>query len=195
MPLPRPSARELSYALFGAWRFAHLDTGAIRYFDKSVDGFWKSFWAAAIIAPAYLILIVIGFMQSEKPPSAGPVEIAIVEVSRYVISWVAFPLAMVTVSEFLQRGERYIGFVVAYNWGQIVEMAFVLPLFLFVAAAGFPQGAANLVSIAIVALTATYEWFIARTALQVSGWAAGGVVAVSLVIDFFFVGLANGLIA
>lgn len=195
MPLPRPSAHELSYALFGAWRFAHLDAGAMRYFDKSVDGFWKSFWAAAIIAPAFLILLAIGFMQSEKPPSAGPVEIAVVEVSRYVISWVAFPLAMVTVSEFLQRGERYIGFVVAYNWGKVVEMAVALPIFLFVAAAGLPQGTANVISISVITLTTMYEWFIARTALQVSGWAAGSVVAISLVIDFFFVGLANGLIA
>ena len=41
------TAREVSYGLFGAWRLAHLDRRGMEYFDTSIDGFWRSFWAAA----------------------------------------------------------------------------------------------------------------------------------------------------
>jgi len=50
-----PSAREMMYALYGAYRLARFDAGGMRYFDASIDGFWRSFFAAVLIAPFYLI--------------------------------------------------------------------------------------------------------------------------------------------
>ena len=43
-----PSLVEVVQALYGTWRFARLDRGAMRYFDLSHRGVWRSFWAAAL---------------------------------------------------------------------------------------------------------------------------------------------------
>ena len=43
-----PTTREIVFGLYGAWRLAHLDRGGLGYFDASVEGFWKSFFAAAM---------------------------------------------------------------------------------------------------------------------------------------------------
>lgn len=174
------TARDLSYGLFGAWRMARLDRGAMAYFDATVDGFWKSFWAAAIVAPAFVIMTAFSLSQTDLPERFGFVEIALVEASRYVIAWVAFPLLMTTVADLLQRGERYVGFIVAYNWAQVVEMAVVLPVFLFVIAGGLPASQPNAYYTVLFFAITLYYWFIARTALQISGWAAGAVVILNL---------------
>ena len=41
-----PSLHEIFYGVFGAWRLFRLDPKAMAYFDNSVEGFWKSFFAA-----------------------------------------------------------------------------------------------------------------------------------------------------
>ena len=174
------TARELSYGLFGAWRMALFDRSAMACFDTSVDGFWKSFWAAAIVAPSFIIMTAFGISQADLPERIGFVEIALVEASRYVIAWVAFPLLMTTIADLLQRGERYAGFIVASNWGQVVEMAIVLPVFLVVVASGLPSNQPNAAYTALFFAISVYYWFIARSALEISGWAAGAVVIFKL---------------
>jgi hypothetical protein len=177
------TARDLSHGLFGAWRLARLDRGAMAYFDATIDGFWKSFWAAAIVAPAFVVMTAFSLSQANLPERFGFVEIALVEASRYVIAWVAFPLLMTTVADLLQRGERYVGFIVAYNWAQVVEMAVVLPVFLFVVASGLPASEPNAYYTVLFFAITLYYWFIARTALQISGWAAGAVVILNLTLS------------
>lgn len=176
------TARDLSYGLYVAWRFVLLDRSAMQYVDNSVDGFWKSFFAAVIVAPAYLIVAALVYFKTDAPLQAGFVEIVIVQATAYVMSWVAFPLAMATVSELLQRGERYIGYIVAYNWAQVVVMAVSLPVILLVAASGVPLDEPNAMRSVVFFAVAFYLWFIARTALSISGWAAAGIVALDLIL-------------
>jgi hypothetical protein len=176
------TARELSNGLYGAWRLAHLDRSAMQYFDASADGFLKSFYAAAICLPAFLIMMAIKLVHAELPEHIGFFEIAVVEASRYVIVWVAFPLLMSGISDVLQRGERYVGFVVAYNWAQVIETAVVLPIFLVVVAAGATPTEPNAIYTILYFAIGLYYWFIARTAFQISGWAAGAVVIANLIL-------------
>ena len=56
-----PSVTEIAYALYGAWRLARLDSGGMGYFDRSIAGFWKSFFAALLVAPGHILLLVIEF--------------------------------------------------------------------------------------------------------------------------------------
>ena len=46
------SLRELSIAMFGAWRFATLDRSAVQFFDNTPEAFWRSFNAALVALPA-----------------------------------------------------------------------------------------------------------------------------------------------
>ena len=38
-------------SIYGAWRLALLDPSGLNWFDVSIEGFWRSFFAAAIVAP------------------------------------------------------------------------------------------------------------------------------------------------
>ena len=83
---------EVVKALYGTYRLARFDTGGMRCFDISPLGFWCSFYAAAIVAPLYCLLLLVRF-------NIGDVETPLyrylaIQTIAYVIAWVAFPLAM-----------------------------------------------------------------------------------------------------
>ena len=46
-----PTLGETLLALAGLWRFAREGAPALRWFDRSLDGFWRSFGVAVIVAP------------------------------------------------------------------------------------------------------------------------------------------------
>ena len=53
-----PTAGETLRALYGAYRLARLDAGGMAYFDSSIGGFWRSFFAAVLVVPFYALLLV-----------------------------------------------------------------------------------------------------------------------------------------
>jgi hypothetical protein len=182
-----PSPLEIARAIYGAWRLAHLDKGGMNFFDRSIEGFWKSFFAAVIVVPGYVLLIVIDLSQLEL--SASPLRILVVQLLIYVIVWVAFPLVMYAWTQNMGRAAAYPGFIVAYNWAQVVQMLLVLPVGVVVASHLLPAAVVPPVNLAVLVVLLGYEWFIARTALAISGMAAVGVVGLS-----FFIGLIAKLL-
>ena len=182
------SAREIAFGLAGAWRLAHFDAGGMAYFDRTVEGFWRSFRVAVLVAPAFALLVY--FHLLDTPATAGPARIVLVEGIAYVIGWVAFPLAVFHLARFIDRDAEVIGFVVAYNWSTILQMAVFLP----VAALG-AGGVANLLGVAATLAILAYEWFIARTALRLGGVGAAGVVAVDIALGVLISAVADRMIA
>lgn len=177
-----PTARsEFVNALHGTWRLARMDPSGMALFERSERGFWHSFRAALVVYPAFLILL--GLRLSDQEGPAGDLfRILLVETIGYVIAWTAFPLAMLSVARFLGREQRWLDFMIAYNWSQILQYA------VFLGAAGLaesafvpPALAAGIAGAATVAVI-LYEWFIARVALDVTGLPATLVVLVDLVL-------------
>lgn len=175
-----PSAVEISYGLYGAWRLARLDPAGMGFFDQSIEGFWKSFFAAVLVAPAHILIFLL--QLAELKVSAGPLHIVAVESLIYVISWLAFPFVVFYLAQTLGRAREYRGFVVAYNWAQVIQLLLVLPVSLVVAGGWLPDPIAYLLYIGMLAAVLGYEWFIARTALTLSGSGAAGVVALAFVL-------------
>jgi hypothetical protein len=91
-----------------------------------------------------------------------------VETIHYVISWVAFPLLMLPLADWLQRGDRYFGFMVAYNWCQVPQIVLFTAVALL-GAAGALSAEGMLIADLIVGIAAlVYEWFVSRVALAVT---------------------------
>jgi len=159
---------EVRLALAGTWRLARGDRGGLSYFDRSFDGFWRSFRAAIISYPLYLVLLAMRVSVGDWQRSGG-LRIVTVETIGYVIGWVAFPLLMLTVTQRLGRAHRFFDFMVPYNWCQLPQSAlFVLA---GLAVEGGMLGPQPGESIGIVAVFATlvyewYVWYIARVALD-----------------------------
>jgi hypothetical protein len=165
---------EVRLALAGTWRLARGDRGGLSYFDRSFDGFWRSFRAAIISYPLYLVLLAMRVSVGDWQRSGG-LRIVTVETIGYVIGWVAFPLLMMTVTQRLGRAHRFFDFMVPYNWCQLPQSAlFVLA---GLAVEGGMLGPQPGESIGIVAVFATlvyewYVWYIARVALDTTAAAA-----------------------
>ena len=53
-----PDHEEVLHSLYGAYRLAFLDRSGMSHFNLSVDGFWRSFFAAVLVAPGFALLVV-----------------------------------------------------------------------------------------------------------------------------------------
>jgi hypothetical protein len=183
---------EVSLAFTGAFRLARGDRGGLACFDRSLDGFWRSFRAAAITYPLYLVLLTMRVSVTEWQRSGGW-RIIVVETIGYVIAWVAFPLIMLAVTRRIGRTHRFFDFMVPYNWCQVPQSA----LFVLVGIGTESRLLSSRVgeSLDIVAAIATlvYEWYIARVALDTTGSAAAFVVIVDLVLGAAISRVAGGL--
>jgi branched-subunit amino acid transport protein AzlD len=179
-------------ALSGALRLARGDRGGLACFDRSLDGFWRSFRAAAITYPLYLVLLTMRVSVADWQRSGGW-RIVIVETIAYVIAWVAFPLIILAVTRWIGREHRFFEFMVPYNWCQVPQSA----LFVLVGVGTESRMLSHQVgaSLDIVAAIATliYEWYIARVALEISGSTAAFVVLVDLVLGAFISRIAGSL--
>ncbi len=176
-----PSAVEIAYGLYGAWRLARLDPAGMSYFDQSLEGFWKSFFAAVLAAPAQVLIFLVQIRELEI--SAGPLRVIVVQFLIYVISWLAFPLVMFYLTQSLDRAKSYRGFIVAYNWAHLIQLLLVVPAVLMIASEGLPGPLANLLYMGVLVAVLGYVWFIARTALALPGLGAAGVVALAFFLD------------
>ena len=89
--MPTRAWLEIRLALIGTLRLARGDRGGLACFDRSADGFWRSFRAAVISYPLYLVLLSMRVTVAEWERS-GAFLIITVETIAYVIAWTAFPL-------------------------------------------------------------------------------------------------------
>jgi hypothetical protein len=190
--MPTRAWSEIRLALLGTLRLARGDRSGLSFFDRSLDGFWRSFRAAVIAYPLYLILLSMRLTVGEWERSGGLLIIT-VETIAYVIAWTAFPLVMLVITQRIGRPHRFFDFMVPYNWSQVPQSAlFVL--------AGFESESGVLgaepsqaIQIAAAVAVLVYEWFIARIALDTTALAAMFIVFVDLLLGVLISHAASGL--
>jgi hypothetical protein len=190
--MPIAAWLEVRLALVGALRLARGDSGGLSCFDRSFDGFWRSFRAAFIAYPLYLVLLTMRVTVSEWE-SAGGLWIAVVETIAYVIAWAAFPLVMLTVTRWLDRAHRFYDFMVPYNWSQVAQSGLFVLVGLQSESGVLAAPAASVLETAAVIAVLVYEWYIARVALDTTVYGAAFVVFVDLVLGAFISHVAGTL--
>jgi branched-subunit amino acid transport protein AzlD len=190
--MPATAWLEVRLALVGALRLAKGDRGGLSCFDRSLDGFWRSFRAAVIAYPLYLMLLMMRVTIAEWERSGGFYIIG-VETIAYVVAWVAFPLAMLTVTRWINRSHRFFDFMVPYNWSQLPQSALFVLVGLQAESQAVSVQPAQVIEIAAAIAVLAYEWFIARVALETTASAAALVVLVDLVLGVFISHVASSL--
>ncbi len=174
------SLAEFSRATYGAWRLALMDASGLSHFDDTIEACWRSFQAAAILAPAYAILVAIRLAATET--EAGLLQIFLVEAIAYTINWVAFPLLMIYVCDHFGWRDRYLRYITVHNWSAVIQIAvFLAAMILARGILGAGMGTILVIGASFAILF--YQWFIARTALAVSGMAAAAVVGLDLAVS------------
>lgn len=173
-----PDRQEIWSSIYGAFRLARFDESGLSHFNISVEGFWRSFFAAVLVAPGYVILASQGFVAGGESLSVWTL---LVHVGIYAASWMIFPLAAFFAMDMLKLGHRYTALIVAVNWASVIEIS------VMIAGLGLamilPPDAANLLIVAIVMALVIYQWFVIRTALQSTGALAFAFVLFGLLIS------------
>jgi pimeloyl-ACP methyl ester carboxylesterase len=184
--------REAAYALVGAWRLARLDPGGMAYFDRSLAGALRSFRAAILVYPLFLLLLAIR-LRPEQWDRAGPLRVVVVETIGYVLAWTVFPLATLQLARLIGREAQWPGFIAAYNWAQVLTTTAIL-FCAALATSGGLGGLGRVLPALAVLLALAYGGYIAYVALQTTPQVAAGIVALDVAISLIVSGVTDALL-
>jgi len=101
---------------------------------------------------------------------------------------------MFYVAPVIDRADHYLGFIVAYNWASLVQLAVLLPAYALAASQILPSGASSALSFAAWGAILVYEWFVVRTALELPGLAAAGIVLLDVILSLIVEGFADAMV-
>ncbi len=186
------TSREVMAALYGAYRLARRDPRGLSFFEDSETAFWRSFGAAVIIAPLYAVFLVVAFASEDMAVSGA--RFGFVEAISYVIGWTAFPLAAFYLCQILDCERRFVRYIVAYNWSAVLWNPPQILVALLSMSGAVSPGTGQFLGFVALMLILAYTWFIARTALDIGGIAAVGVVMVDLVLSVLVQALTDGFL-
>jgi hypothetical protein len=156
---------EASRSVSGAWGLLRRDPAAPTAFNATPDGFWRSFFAAVLLLPLYLAyLALIGPPPGAENAPAGTRWL--VQFFVYIIDWAAWPLIALYMTRLMDCSDRVVGYIVAYNWSQILTSPFLIGLDVLGRIA-LPQEIGLILELAGLAGVLFYAYLVARHMLGV----------------------------
>lgn len=185
-----PTWPEIARSVDAAWRLARGDASAVDRLDLSVDGFWKSFTAAVVVLPAYVLVLLDQYRLAGWP--AEPWATAFTEGLGYAIGWMAFPLAAIPLTRLLGLSQRYVPLIVANNWSTVIQVAVYTAVVLLGVILPLPMRATALLTATLAILV--YQWFVIRSALATTNGIAAGLVVIDLLLSVTVSRVLDGLL-
>jgi len=153
------SADETQASLTGAWRLMLGKVDGLRLLDLSADGFWNSFFAIVVAAPA-LIVGWVGIANDIGDPNAFVgrfgmlLRLATVDIGSWVLPLVVFAV----VAPRAGIGGRFVHYVVASNWASAITAWLMLPSALIRLFLTSASQVSSLVSLLLFALSMVLTW-------------------------------------
>ncbi|AZO39418.1 transporter [Mesorhizobium sp. M2A.F.Ca.ET.037.01.1.1] len=176
------SADETYASLVGAWRLMFGKADGLRLLDLSADGFWNSFYAIVVAAPA-LIVGWVGIANEIGDPEAfaGRLGMLIRLATVDIGSWVLPLVALALVAPRTGIGGRFVHYVVASNWASAIIAWLMLPSALLRLFLPSTSEISSLVSLFLFALSALLTWRMTNASIG-KGAAVGTAVFVGMFI-------------
>ncbi len=188
---------EIVRALTGAWRLFLGRPDAMRFFDSSVDGFWRSFRAIILVAPLYALTALADRqdMLTDANPAddIGNSQFWAAKALTLGIDWVTLPILLGLIAGFIGIRRGYPGYIVARNWATVV-MIIPFAVIGLIDLTGLASPSV-LVLPSLVALVATFRmsYEIARKSLGVGADVAVAFVALDFLVSLAIVMTVNRL--
>jgi hypothetical protein len=116
---------EIARSLQGAWLLFFDRANAIRLFDASYGGFWRSFQAIVLVAPAYELTVLADRRALLAAAGDGTFnEVAYVAARwlMFAFDWITLPLLLAALAGFLDIRRGYPAYVVARNWTSVLAV-------------------------------------------------------------------------
>lgn len=188
------SVDETSSSLTGAWRLMLGKADGLRLLDLSADGFWNSFFAIVVAAPA-MIVGWVGTANEIGDPNAfaGRLGMLIRLATVDLGSWLLPLVVLALVASLAGIGDRFVHYVVASNWASAITAWMMLPSALIRLFLPSGNPFAELVWLVLVVLSLVLTWRMTNAAIG-KGAAVGtavftGMLVVSLAVLFGLVAL------
>ena len=172
---------EIAGALYGSLRLAFGDKNGMSYFNTTHLGFWRSFTAAIIVAPIFILLLNVRYIVSDS--DINLFRFISIYATAYVIGWMVFPLIINYITGMLGNGERFVGYIVIYNWASVLQNFIYLPFAILVEAHLIYGTTAAIIGLCLLGLVFLYTSFITKTALEVSNGIAAAIVVLDLILS------------
>jgi hypothetical protein len=183
------SADETHASLTGAWRLMLGKADGLRLLDVSVDGFWNSFFAIVVAAPA-LIVGWVGIANEIGDPDAfaGRLGMLIRLAAVDIGSWVLPLVVLAVVAHRAGIGGRFVHYVVASNWASAITAWLMLPSALIRLFVPPTSELAVAVSLLLFALSMALTWRMTNAVIgrgpAIGSAVFGGMFMASLVVLF-----------
>lgn len=178
---------EIVSSIYGAWRIARFDPDAMRYFNLSFEGFWRSFLAAFIVAPFFLMATFATRNVAQAPADVVTDEplvgYLLMRLVVFAVSWAAFPIVMIPVAQLLNLSQTYVPYIIAWNWSSVVASAVLLPASFLIGFDVVPDQAAGMVFMIVYVTVLFYGYLVTRTALGCTALVAVGVVILDFLLN------------
>lgn len=158
-----PTRQEIANNLNGVWLLVKRDRGGVSWLDGSVDGFWKSFFAAVMLAPFYALMLWMA--RYSTMAEADLTAVILIEGVAYIGAWMFWPLVASEICRFLDPGMDARTYIVACNWSEVWIMALRLPLLTLAVSGIFSDGAYAFLSLIAMGAVIYYRYIIARETL------------------------------
>jgi hypothetical protein len=192
------TADEVNRSFKGTLDLLNSRTEGLRSFDMSEEGFWRSFTAIWLTLPAYIVSVAferlrIGDLQPDQA-LLGNIWVDLVVALGHGASFVALPLAMIWIARRFNLGSRYAPFVIVTNWITVLGLLVLsLPAMLLLIGWATPP-LASIFSLAFAVIILRLQWFATKATLGLSGLAAFGIVALSLLLNSGIGSVTRGLL-
>ncbi|MEX0853422.1 MAG: hypothetical protein WD036_09110 [Bauldia sp.] len=170
---------EIVRSLQAAWELFLDRPQAVRQFDASYGGFWRSFQAIVLIAPAYALTILDAMAEDglDEPAFMAAKWLTL------ALDWIALPLLLAGLAGFLDIKRGYMAYIVARNWSSVLAVLPFAAISLLSLIGLIDARLLFLPSIIALAVALRFSYQIARRALGVAVHAAIGFVALDFLVS------------
>ena len=177
----------------GAWQVMLGRPEGLSRLDVTIEGFWRSFGAFALVLPL-LLLANVGFdamLPEEEVPVDGWDWVGIF---IHGVDWVAFPIVFALISPRIGLAARYLPFIAARNWGAVILAALYMAGSFPALLAPLPMIAGAIINLTLLGIQLRFAYLLARTTLVVGPAVAIPVVALDLLLSLVIgLGLSTAL--
>jgi hypothetical protein len=193
--MPFLDRNEIARALTGAWRVFLDKPDAPQFFDLTVEGFWRSFRAFALMVPAYALAAAAEHQQFAGLPSVpfSDTTFVVAKTIAAVFDWITFPILLALVAEPLGITRSYPAFIVARNWGAVLASAPFAVVDAFYILGMLGEDIANIATIILLLVQLRYNYLIASRALGAGIGLAVAVVIADFAVSLVIMAIASGV--
>ena len=178
---------ETARSLTAAWWLFLNRPDAMRLFDVSLEGFWRSFAAILLVAPAYALTAIAenqAMLTDALPDNGGSGAAYFLDKALTLgLDWISLPIVLALLARPLGITRTYSGFVVARNWASVISILPFAAVALLYLLGIIDADLWSFLSLAFIIVIFRYTFVIARRALGASLGLAAGLVALDFAVS------------